>query len=197
MPTGAPVESLARALDATAVLVHGVAEEQWSSSTPCPQLSVRALVNHLVSGNRIFTGIVTGADLPPREERQRLGAIDHLGDDPSSAYRESANSLVAAFRQPGVLGRVFPSPIGSAPGGVLLHLRMIEALVHGWDIARATGQPAQLPQDLAEVELAVARDQLPADLPRTGDPFGPVQPVSQDAPAIDRLAAYLGRPVGG
>jgi uncharacterized protein (TIGR03086 family) len=197
MPTEELVDSLARALDATAVLVGGVAEEQWSSSTPCPELSVRALVNHLVAGNRIFTGIVSGGELASREERRRFSAVDHLGDDPVSAYRESAASLGAAFRQPGVRGRVFPSPIGNAPGGVLLHLRMIEALVHGWDIAQATGQPVRLPQDLAEVELAVARDQLPADLPRAGDPFGPVQPVSEDAPAIDRLAAYLGRPIGG
>jgi uncharacterized protein (TIGR03086 family) len=77
----------------------------------------------------------------------------------------------------------------------MLHLRITELLVHGWDLARATGQPAHLPDDLAEEELAFARGPHAPDVPRTGHPFGPVQPCPDDTPAIDRLAAYLGRPI--
>jgi len=96
-----------------------------------------------------------------------------------------------------VLERVFQAPIGPAPGAVLLHLRITELLVHGWDLARATGQPAHLPDDLAEEELAFARGLSAPDVPRSGHPFGPAQGVADDAPTIDRLAAYLGRPVDG
>src|SRR6266513_3088890 len=66
--------------------------------------------------------------------------------------------------------------------------------VHGWDLAQATGQPALFPDRLAEQELAFTRHAL-ADLPAGRSPFGPPQPVATDAPAIDRLAACLGRAV--
>jgi uncharacterized protein (TIGR03086 family) len=77
---------------------------------------------------------------------------------------------------------------------VALDLRITEVLVHGWDLARATGQPATFPDDLAEQELAFSRAKL-ADIPSDRSPFAPPQPVAEDAPAIDRLAACLGRSV--
>ncbi len=84
-------------------------------------------------------------------------------------------------------------PIGAVPGVVALHLRITESLVHGWDLAHSTGQPTDvLPDDLAEHELQFSRRQLP-DLPPGRHPFAPSQPVPDDAPALDRLAALLGR----
>jgi hypothetical protein len=50
-----------------------------------------------------------------------------------------------------------------------------------------------LPEDLAEQALVFSRAQM-ATVSRTGR-FGPAQPVADDAPAIDRLVAFLGRPV--
>ena len=66
-----------------------------------------------------------------------------------------------------------------------------EDLGHGWDLARATGQPAAFPDDLAERGLAVARRQLD----NRHSTFGAEVEVSADAQAIDRLAAFLGRAV--
>jgi uncharacterized protein (TIGR03086 family) len=84
--------------------------------------------------------------------------------------------------------------LGELPGPALIHLRIGEMLTHAWDLARATSQPAELPEDLAEQELAVFRAQL-GNAPRHGSPVGQPQPVADDAPAIDRLAAFLGRSV--
>jgi uncharacterized protein (TIGR03086 family) len=75
----------------------------------------------------------------------------------------------------------------------VVHLRTVETLVHGWDLARAVGRPAPFPEELAEGELAFSRDLLDR-LPAGRTPFGPPQPVADDAPALDRLAALLGRP---
>lgn len=101
----------------------------------------------------------------------------------------------AAFGQPGALERVITVPAGTVPGSVALHLRLTELLVHGWDLARATGQSVTgLPADLAEQELAFSRAQLDR-MPRDRRPFAsPPQPVTDGAPAVDRLAALLGRP---
>ncbi len=193
----APVDRLVQALDATEALIAAVGDDQWPNPTPCPEWDVRALVNHLVFGNRMFAAILRSEPASELENLRRTRDIDQLGDNPVEAYREVGAALRAAFSQPGVLERVFQAPIGPAPGVVLLHLRITELLVHGWDLAHATGQPARLPDDVAEEELAFASGQRAPNVPRTGHPFGPVQPVAEDAPAVDQLAAYLGRPISG
>jgi uncharacterized protein (TIGR03086 family) len=71
-------------------------------------------------------------------------------------------------------------------------VRTVETLVHGWDLARATGRPTPFPDELVEAELAFSRDLLER-IPEGRQPFAPSRPVADDAPAIDRLAALLGR----
>jgi uncharacterized protein (TIGR03086 family) len=190
------IDGLARAIDAAGELIASVEEDQWSNSTPCPDFNARALINHLVFGNRLFTGILSGDPPPPPEDMPRLRTADQLGADPFAAHRDAGAALLAAFSKPGVLERIFLAPFGAVPGLVMLHIRITEELVHGWDLAQATAQPARLPDDLAEVELGFSRGQLDNGLPRTGR-FGEAQPVAADAAAIDRLAAFLGRSLGG
>src|SRR5450759_4370966 len=110
--TTAPVDELAQALRGTEQLVDAVRDEQWTRTTPCTDWKVRDLVNHLVGGNRLFAGILRGGQPPPLTDLPRLQGIDHLGDDPVAAYREAADALLAAFRQPGVLEQVFSVPVG-------------------------------------------------------------------------------------
>jgi uncharacterized protein (TIGR03086 family) len=88
----------------------------------------------------------------------------------------------------------FTVPFGTVPGSVALHLRITELLVHGWDLAAATGQPARFPEDLAEQELAFTRGAL-ASVPAGRSPFGPPQPAPPGATPLDQLAALLGRSV--
>jgi uncharacterized protein (TIGR03086 family) len=84
--------------------------------------------------------------------------------------------------------------MGVVPGMVAVHLRIVEALVHGWDLARATGQPFEVPADLVAGEIAFSKQGL-AMLSPDRRPFGDPQPVPDGAPAIDHLAALLGRSV--
>lgn len=189
-----PVDLLARALEATGALVAGVRADQWDAPTPCADWSVRDLVNHVVGGNHLFASILDGGQLPGPEQAARMRGADHLDGDAVAAYRRASSVLQDAFCQPDLMERMFPSPIGTVPAIVLLHLRITEILVHGWDLARATAQPALLPDDLAEQELQFTRGKL-GDVPAGRSPFAPPQPVADDAPAIDRLAACLGRGV--
>jgi uncharacterized protein (TIGR03086 family) len=109
------------------------------------------------------------------------------------AYRDSAAKLQAAFAQPGVLQRIYRGPLGEATDAERLQIRLYDLLAHGWDLAQATGQPAELPDDVAEQALAFVRIQL-TEQARPGR-FGPAQRVADHAPAIERLVAFLGRPV--
>ncbi len=183
-PHAPTVKELSGALDAVGSLVIGVRPEQWASPTPCGDWNVHQLVSHLVAMNLVFAAMMGGQAPPER-------GADRLGDDPARAYGESAAALRAAFGQAGVLGQTFRGPLGEATGAERLQIRLYDLLAHGWDLARATGQNAALPDDLAEQALVFAHTQVPTQ-PRTGR-FAAAQPVAEDAPAIDRLVAFLGR----
>jgi len=180
-----PIARLAVAVPLTGHLVGAVEPDQWELATPCPDWTVRDVVNHLVLGHRRFAAALTGGTPPASGD-------DLLGGDPESAYWSSAEAMLAAFRAEGALDRPVSIPAGTLPGSVACELRVVEALVHGWDLARATGRTLEFPADLVEDSIAfsrVQRGRLPAD--RT--PFGPSQPARDDAPPLDRLAALLGR----
>lgn len=181
------VAELVRGFGAVGDLLDGVRADQWSAPTPCSEWTVRDVVSHLVLGNKVFTATVRDQAPPDR-------AADHLGDDPVAAYRDTAAALVATYELPGVLDGTYVGPLGPATGAQRLQIRLMDLLAHGWDLATATAQPMALPEDLAEHSLEFFRPFL-AGQDRTGR-FGPEQPVAADAPAIERLVAFLGRPVG-
>jgi uncharacterized protein (TIGR03086 family) len=184
---GEQAGGLARALEATGELVAGVADGQWDSPTPCADWTVRDLVAHLVSGNQATTQVLRGeTPLPP--------GGGPSGSELQRSWPQAASDLVAAFGAPGVLAKTFTVPFGTVPGPVALNLRLTETLVHGWDLARATGQHASFPADLIDGALAFSRGAL-SGVPPARSPVGPPQPVPDGAPAIDQLAGLLGRTV--
>jgi uncharacterized protein (TIGR03086 family) len=178
------VDHLIRASASVAELIGSVRPEQWTARTPCTDWTVARLVDHLIGMNLVFAAALTDQPAPR--------PVEHGADRPE-AFRASTGRLIAAFVQPGVLDRTFTSPMGSTTGDERLQIRLYDLLAHGWDLAQAIGRPFVLPDDVAEASLAYARTQL-SDQSRPGR-FDPPQPVADDAPAIDRLAAFLGRTV--
>lgn len=178
---------LGRAFEAVGVLVSNVGADQWSAATVCADWNVRRLVDHLIGMNRVFTALLADAPVP------RTPAGDRLEEDPVTAFRETSAALMRAFGQPGVLARQYIGPLGTASGAERLQIRLYDLLAHGWDLAHATGQPVDLPDDLVESSVAFARTQL-AEQSRDLR-FGPPQNVDENASAIERLVAFLGRSV--
>lgn len=181
-----------RAVDETARLVDGVKPEQMNLPTPCAGWDVRALLAHLVGGNMRWAALPNGDPLTRGPARGSGPTADLLGDDPAAAYRRSAAALQAAWREPALLDRTFEIPIGVLPGRAAFHVRLVETVVHAWDLARATGQRPAFDPEVVETAARFSRSHLPADQP-PGTPFAPPVPVADDLPAIDRLAAFLGR----
>ena len=80
------------------------------------------------------------------------------------------------------------------PGEVTGLVALDEVVLHGWDLARATGQdfrcdPASAEAVLGFTERTAQPDQAAS---RTGL-FGPVVPVAEDAPTFDRALGFAGR----
>ena len=86
----------------TRVFVAGVAAGQWSAPTNC-DMDVRALVNHLVSGNLWATELIAGKTIA--EVGTRLDG-DVLGDNPRAAYDGAPSAAQSAFSGPGALERI-------------------------------------------------------------------------------------------
>lgn len=178
--TQATVEQLADAVDRTARLIAGIKPDQWGNPTPCADWDVQSLVAHLINGNTLVAAVVAG--VPPTYRSL-------LAD-----FEQSAATMIAAFRLPGALDREVEVPYGRVPGVIALHLRLTELLAHGWDLARATGQPVEFAEAIVEQELAYTVEALAA-IPPARSPFERPSPVAAGAPALDRLAARLGRSI--
>jgi uncharacterized protein (TIGR03086 family) len=175
-----------RALDQAGQIVAGVSPDQFGLPTPCSEWDVRTLLEHVVGGNWNSAAIAEGT--PP----QRGGTDGLLGNNPAEAYQWSAEAAKRAWRAPGRLDRLYEMPMGTLPGHAVLSVRLLETITHGWDLARATGQVPAFDDDLVQAAMAVAHANLGGERP-PGFPFAPAVEVGDDLPAIDRLAAFMGR----
>jgi uncharacterized protein (TIGR03086 family) len=180
-----------RAVASTAGIVTGVRPGQGSAPTPCSEWDVRGLLNHVIGTLWLGEGLL--ADRPPRYPMAPGGlpAADLPGDDPAAAYAEASAAALAAAGTGDALTRVHLTPLGEMPGPALAGFTTLDILVHGWDLAKATGQSADLDDTLAAHVLAFAEQAITPDTraPR----IGPAVAVPADAPVIHRLVAFLGR----
>jgi uncharacterized protein (TIGR03086 family) len=185
-----------RVLAAFTLLVEGVRPEQWTSPTPCAEWDVRQLLDHVTSGNRMFAALASGERPEGMEGLLQLRArvAPAADDDPVETFRDSGRQLLEAFSDPDFPDGTYLTPIGERSGDFVILMRTSEGLIHGWDLARATGQTPAFPEAIAEQTLASLHLTL-ADRPRDPRGFGVEQPVPADAPAIDRLAGFVGRSV--
>jgi len=165
-------------------VVARVRPDQLGLPTPCALWDVRALIGHLVEANQLFA-VAAGAEpavLP--------------ADDPLAAYPASTEAVRRAWHQPGVLDRHVRLPFGALLGAVAVRMHFVDHLVHGWDLAVATGQDATLDPVLASAahdEMTTALAGVPRGPDVAGGPFGPPVPWPDDAPVHERLVAFLGR----
>ncbi len=184
-------ERLSRAFASSRGVLAHVSREQLHGATPCRSWDVAALVNHMVGAPRLAADVLTtGTDTG-------TGADDFAAGDFLSAYEETAVAAVTAFATPGALDKTVTLPFGELPAPFFMMVVATDQFTHGWDLARATGQPTDLDPELAAQLLAMAETSLPDDF-RGEDgqaPFGPKLDAPAGAPAADHLAAFLGRSV--
>jgi uncharacterized protein (TIGR03086 family) len=177
-----------QALDATGRTVAGIRRDQLSNPTPDPEWDVRALLNHVVAGNLWAAELGNGKTIEAVGDR--LDG-DVLGDDPATAYDASAKVAADTFEAPGALEAPCAVSYGPVPGSVYAGHRFLDVLVHGWDLAVATGQDPTLDPQLVRGCLDVVEPQL--SLLQASGAFGPALETTGDADPQTRLLAMLGR----
>ena len=149
---------------------------------------MRELVNHIVTGNHWAAELVDGKTI--EEVGTRLDG-DVLGGDPLQAYDDSAAVADAAFRAPGAMDAPCAVSYGPVPGSVYCGHRFMDVLIHGWDVARSTGQDTTLDPELVEACWAVVEPQR--EMLAGSGMFGSEVIVAVDTDPQTRLLAALGR----
>ena len=183
-------EELTYVLDSMEELIANTRDDQLSMPTPCAGWTVRDLINHFVGGGHMFATLYRGEPMPDMD-----GPVpDMLGSDPAAAARAARADFDAALAEPGAMERIVHLPIGSVPAPDGLNLATFDVLVHCWDLATATGQRFDPPDDVVAVAQGYAQQLLRPEA-RDGDTFKVEETPSAGASPLARLAAFTGRAV--
>lgn len=181
---------IARAGGPVVEIVRNIKPDQLDAPTPCAGYDVRRLIHHL-----LFWG-------PPQEAAARKEVVSPPAaaeTDIDLTRNDWSADLVAHLER---ITRAWSAPdawqgmtqVGGPPempaatiGGMVLG----EIVVHGWDLARATGQrPVWDDEVLGYVHRELEGT---AEMGRQMGLYGPEVPVPADAPLLDRILGLSGR----
>lgn len=187
---GSPLLDLAPQTRIVARLVRAVRDDQLPDPTACPEYAVRHLLGHLL-GLAVAFRDAGRKDLGPTTDTSPQTALPDIGPGWREALPQVLDELAGAWQDPAAWTGDTRAGGVSLPGDVAGAVATDELVVHGWDLARATGQVYE-PDPAA---LAAAHSLLAAsvDDPSRGEIFGPVVPVPDDAPLLDRVIGLSGR----
>ncbi|MGX7680891.1 TIGR03086 family metal-binding protein [Jatrophihabitans sp. DSM 45814] len=163
--------------------VAAVPSDRWDSPSPCAGWDARDVVDHVVQTHGMFLGLV-GRSFPDD--------IPAVSDDPLAAWSVARDTVQAELDDPvrakaefeGTFGR---STFEQAVDGFL----GFDQVVHGWDLAHATGLDERI--DPVEVQRVAAQADRLGDALRTPGACGPAITPPADADEQTRLLMKLGR----
>ncbi|MFD9502205.1 TIGR03086 family metal-binding protein [Streptomyces sp. NPDC060035] len=186
----APALDLEPAARRIGELVGSVDDRQLSGPTPCPDYSVRELLAHVLGLSVAFRDAAR-KELGPTTDTSPDSALPVLPDDWRESLPPLLDELVMAWRAPAAWEGMTQAGGVDLPASVAAMVVSNELVVHGWDLARSTGQEFRADEaSLRSSEALLA----PVDDGRgPGALFGPPVPIPHDAPLLDRVIALSGR----
>jgi uncharacterized protein (TIGR03086 family) len=184
------------AVRAVTTLLANVADGHLAARTPCAEFTVADLLDHFMGLSVAFrmaatksTGADGGDDLPAAS----AGPAASSGANLEPAWRQRLpqrlSELAAAWRNPSASEGTTEIGGISLPAATAGGFARNELLLHGWDLARATGQPFDCVPEVVEASLRFTAGVVDQGFPA----YGPPVAVADDAPPWDRLVALAGR----
>ncbi len=181
-------------LDALAEVVD--VPDVWAAGrTPCASFSVEQLRDHVLGWLQHFATALTDPDRRadrPDPDTYRAAADERA---PGDVVRAAA-AVIGAEVDAGIAGRRVIMSQAAMDGDAVLAMALGEYLVHGWDLARATGRDWSVPEGACSAALdffaAMITDEY-RSADGAGGFFGPQVAVPDDAAALDRLLGFAGR----
>ncbi len=169
--------------------VRGVSDDQLGLATPCREYDVRQLLNHMLWGVTVFSR--AGRHLPPPTDGSEATDLDRIDGDWRGRYTELAGATRQSWGTPAAWDGGATLVSSALPAGAVGMLVLVDLLVHGWDLARATGQEYQPDPDAVQALDDWLRGS--AELGRSMGVWGPAVQVADGAPTLDRLLGLSGR----
>ena len=182
---------LDRAHDALRSAVDGVPTGSWGVPTPCAEWDATQVLQHASGDQQGYAGILTGRDLPTEDPFSPSGTIT---TSPQGLLAPTLAAASRAFAQVAPDDEAVPVPLpqGPLPADVAVGACALDAAVHAWDIAVATGQPSPVDDALADELVAVAVQIVE---PLRGFAYAPALEGGSGT-GLDGLLRYLGRDPG-
>lgn len=176
-----------------AVLAEGVADAALAGPTPCGEYAVRDLLQHVIE---LAVGFRATAlkDLGPATEADPASSRNPLEADWRERLPVDLERMVTAWRSPDAWEGTTQAGSVTLGGGQAGAFALDELVVHGWDLARATGQEFRCGEESLRTVYALLSALVSED--GAQGIFGPVVPVAPDAPLVDRVVALAGRDPG-
>ncbi len=183
-----PIEQLSYIVPALTEVVDRIWYAQLEGPTPCAKFSVHDVIDHMIVVGGSFAPLFRG-ETPPT-----VAAPAVYGWVPAAEFSTAMNDLLNAAQSPGALDRVIPSPFGEVSGDTFARFVAFDGLIHGWDLAQATGQEWTPPAELVEAVDAFARVAIAPEM-RDGETFKEAATAPAEATLLERLVAFSGRNV--
>ncbi|MEU5535030.1 TIGR03086 family metal-binding protein [Streptomyces sp. NPDC020362] len=175
-------------------LAEAVTDDQLSAPTPCPDLAARNLLGHVLGLSVAFRDAAR-KDLGATTDTNPNSAVPDIGPGWREELAKALDELADAWRDPAAWTGMTRAGGVHLPGTVAGAVVADELVIHGWDLARATGQ--SYAPDPAALDSALVFLRAAADDPNRGSGlFGPVVPVPEGAPLLDRAVGLSGRDPG-
>jgi uncharacterized protein (TIGR03086 family) len=179
---------LTDAADAGSGVVANVSAGQFADPTPDTDWDVRTLLNHLILWTAYsFERRAHGESVPDEMMARDFAAEPGF----AAAYRAQLDRALAAWADPAVWERDLNVMGSPTPAADVAAMMLAELVLHGWDLAAATGQAYAVSDRTAAAALAAV--EANAELFRKYQGFAEPVPVPDDAPVLDRALALSGR----
>jgi uncharacterized protein (TIGR03086 family) len=169
-------------------VVRQLPADAWDRPTPS-EMSVRDLIQHVVVGNRFTALLLAGVD---RDEARSMLAGDQLGSDALAAVVESARRQAQAFAATPP-DQLVAGPKGDVPAAAYLRFRLVDLVVHAWDLLRAAQLDETLDPQVVERLMTVVEPHLDSMLAYGAYGSGPSGTLTPDAAPQTRLLDWFGR----
>ena len=176
-------ELIREAVAATSHLADGVSPDNRSGRTPCAEFNVGDLLAHVAGF--MATSIAAALRSYPADDAD-------LGDNPRATWHVLGSTMADAWATPDAFeGRTH---LGAREMSAFIagHITLFETLVHGWDLATATGQRLELSNELSETSLVTAQ-RLCVDRAREAGAFGREVNAPAGGGPFEQASALAGR----
>ena len=173
-----PFDCAAETLPACLAVLQRLTEDDLARPTPCTEYTVGDVGQHVVR-SMVLLASVAGDQI----DTPVAGTLEEN-------VAATAEAALAAWRRHGLDGSV---AVGRSvmPAGLAVEIIPLELLVHGWDIAHATGHDIEVTPEIAGYVLDRAQELITED--KRGRSFAAEEPAGPGATVLQRLIAFTGR----